>query len=477
MDLCRLTLVEAKRLVDKKEVSIEELFEAFLNRIEKVDPLINSYITVCDKPVFKAGEGGRLLGLPIAIKDNICTSGIRTTCASRILENFVPPYDATVVKRLKEEGAVVIGKTNMDEFAMGSSTENSAFFKTKNPWDLERVPGGSSGGSAASVSADLCLAALGSDTGGSIRQPAGFCGVVGLKPTYGRVSRFGLVAFASSLDQIGPITKNVEDCAYLFSIISFFDPLDSTSHKLEEEDFTRYIGMDVKGLKVGIPKEYFELGVDREVKEAVLDAIKRLSGEGVEVVEVSLPHTEYAIATYYVIASSEASSNLSRYDGVKYGYRAIDYRDLEDMYVKTRTIGFGLEVKRRILMGTFSLASGYYDAYFLRASKVRALIKKDFDDVFSKVDVLITPTSPTTAFKFGERMDDPLTMYMSDVLTVPVSLAGIPAINIPCALDSKGLPIGLQIIAPGFREDLLFRVGYVLERIVPFERKEVPVGV
>ncbi|MGB9807068.1 MAG: Asp-tRNA(Asn)/Glu-tRNA(Gln) amidotransferase subunit GatA [Thermosulfidibacteraceae bacterium] len=478
MELHRLTILEARNLLEKGEISPSELFGAFLARIEKVDPLIKAYITICEKEIEDIVEKrGKLYGIPIAVKDNICTRSIRTTCGSRILENFIPPYDATVISKLKKEGAVIIGKTNMDEFAMGSSTENSAFFATRNPWDLERVPGGSSGGSAASVAADLCVASLGSDTGGSIRQPASFCGVVGLKPTYGRVSRFGLVAFASSLDQIGPITKDVADCAYLFSIISGFDPLDSTSYPIESEDFTKYLGRGVKNLRVGIPEEYFALGVDREVKEVVLRAVELLSGEGVEVLEVKLPHTEYAIATYYIIASAEASSNLERYDGVKYGFRVGDYRNLDDMYVKTRTFGFGKEVKRRIMMGTFSLATGYYDAYFLRASKIRALIKRDFDEAFRKVDVIITPTAPTTAFKLGEKLEDPLTMYMSDVLTVPSSLAGLPAMNLPCGLDSNNLPVGLQIIAPLFREDLLFTVGYVLESLVPFERKEVPLGV
>lgn len=479
MDLCRLTLCEAKNLLERKEISVEDLFKAFIERIDRIDSQLGAYITVCGEEIHKLRDlpKGRLYGLPIAIKDNICTRGIRTTCASKILENFIPPYDATVVEKLKAEGAIILGKTNMDEFAMGSSTENSGFFITRNPWDLDRVPGGSSGGSACAVSADMCLASLGSDTGGSIRQPASFCGVVGLKPTYGRVSRYGLIAFASSLDQIGPITKDVKDCALLFSVIAGFDPMDSTSSSEPVVDFTEFVGMDVKGLRIGVPVEYFAQGVDEEVKEAILDTVRRLEGVGVYAEEVSLPHTEYAIADYYIIASAEASSNLSRYDGVKYGYRSKDYESLFDMYAKTRTKGFGREVKRRILMGTFCLASGYYEAYYLRASRVRALIRRDFEKVFEKVDLVVCPTSPTTAFKIGERIEDPLTMYMSDVLTVPASLAGLPAINVPVAIDGKGLPIGLQIIAPPFREDLIFRLAKAVEDTVDFKRKEVPFGI
>lgn len=479
MDLCRITLCEAKNLLERKEISVEDLFKAFIERIDRIDSQLGAYITVCGEEIHKLRDlpKGRLYGLPIAIKDNICTRGIRTTCASKILENFIPPYDATVVEKLKAEGAIILGKTNMDEFAMGSSTENSGFFITRNPWDLDRVPGGSSGGSACAVSADMCLASLGSDTGGSIRQPASFCGVVGLKPTYGRVSRYGLIAFASSLDQIGPITKDVKDCALLFSVIAGFDPMDSTSSSEPVVDFTEFVGMDVKGLRIGVPVEYFAQGVDEEVKEAILDTVRRLEGVGVYAEEVSLPHTEYAIADYYIIASAEASSNLSRYDGVKYGYRSKDYESLFDMYAKTRTKGFGREVKRRILMGTFCLASGYYEAYYLRASRVRALIRRDFEKVFEKVDLVVCPTSPTTAFKIGERIEDPLTMYMSDVLTVPASLAGLPAINVPVAIDGKGLPIGLQIIAPPFREDLIFRLAKAVEDTVDFKRKEVPFGI
>ncbi len=476
MQLNRLSLVEAKRLVDKGETSPEEIAEAVLKRIEEVDGKIKAYITVNWSMVedAKSVKNGKLSGIPIAVKDNICTKGVKTTCASKILYNFVPPYDATVVEKMKAEGYVLAGKTNLDEFAMGSSTENSAFFTTRNPWDLERVPGGSSGGSAAAVAADMCIASLGSDTGGSIRQPAAFCGVVGLKPTYGRVSRYGLVAFASSLDQIGPITKTVEDAAYLLEIISGRDPMDSTSAPVDVEDFKQRLSEDVKGLRVALPKEYFAEGIQGEVKEEVLSTVKLLEKEGVAVDEVSLPHTEYAVATYYIVAPAEASSNLARYDGVKYGYRAEDFNGLIDMYFKTRSEGFGDEVKRRIMLGTYSLASGYYDAYYLRAKKVRTLIKRDFERVFENFDVIITPTSPTTAFRIGEKSSDPLTMYLSDIFTISVNLAGVPAISIPCGLDSNGLPIGLQIIAKPFDEATLLKVAYRIQELVDFRGRYSP---
>ncbi len=476
MELTQLTLLEAKRLIESGEVSPRELVEASLTRIEKLDPEIKAYITVCEDALDEAQKekNGALAHIPIAIKDNICTKGVRTTCASKILENFVPPYDATVITKLKKEGYTLIGKTNLDEFAMGSSTENSSFFPTKNPWALDRVPGGSSGGSAAAVAADLCVAALGSDTGGSIRQPASFCGVVGLKPTYGRVSRYGLVAFASSLDQIGPITKTVADAAYLLSVISGRDPMDSTSADLKVDDYLSAIEGDVKGLKVALPKEYFPQELDAEVRESVLGAVRLLESEGVTVEEVSLPHTEYAVATYYIVAPAEASSNLARYDGVKYGFRAKNYEGLIDMYFKTRSQGFGDEVKRRIMLGTYSLASGYYDAYYLRAKKVRTLIKQDFDRVFENFDVIITPTSPTVAFKIGERISDPLTMYLSDIFTISANLAGVPAISIPCGLNSEGLPIGLQIIAKSFDESTLLKMAYTLEKLIDFRSKYAP---
>ncbi len=476
MELNRLTLIEAKRLIDSGEVSAEEIAEAVLKRIEEVDNKVKAYITVNESMVedAKSAKDGRLSGIPIAVKDNICTKGVKTTCASKILYNFVPPYDATVIEKMKAEGYVLSGKTNLDEFAMGSSTENSAFFTTRNPWDLERVPGGSSGGSAAAVAADMCIASLGSDTGGSIRQPAAFCGVVGLKPTYGRVSRYGLVAFASSLDQIGPITKTVEDAAYLLEIISGKDPMDSTSAPVGVERFTEKLSEDVKGLKVALPKEYFAEGIQKEVKEAVLSAVRLLEGEGVFAEEVSLPHTEYAVATYYIVAPAEASSNLARYDGVKYGYRAKGFSGLVDMYFKTRSEGFGDEVKRRIMLGTYSLASGYYDAYYLRAKKVRTLIKRDFEKVFESFDVVITPTSPTTAFRIGEKVSDPLTMYLSDIFTISANLAGVPAISIPCGVDENGLPIGLQIIAKPFDEATLLKVAYRIQELVGFRDKHRP---
>lgn len=387
--------------------------------------------------------------MPIGIKDNIVTKDLRTTCASKILENFDPIYDATVMRKLEEAEAITIGKLNMDEFAMGSSTETSAFKKTKNPWNLEAVPGGSSGGSAAAVSAGEVPFALGSDTGGSIRQPAAFCGVVGLKPTYGRVSRFGLVAFASSLDQIGPITRTVEDNAYLLQVISGLDPMDSTSANVEVPDYISALTGDIKGLKIAVPKEYLGEGVSRESREAVLAALKVLEGLGAEWEEVSLPHSKYGIATYYLLASSEASANLARFDGVRYGYRSDNAETLIDMYKQTRAEGFGNEVKRRIMLGTFALSSGYYDAYYKKAQQVRTLIKKDFEDVFEKYDVIIGPTTPTPAFKIGEKIDDPLTMYANDILTINVNLAGVPAISVPCGF-ANGLPLGLQIIGKHF---------------------------
>ncbi len=477
MKLYQLTLTQLKSLIDKGEVRPSEVLDAFIERIEKVEDKVKAYITLTFDEARSSIESkklGKLFAIPIAVKDNICTKGIKTTCASKILYNFVPPYDATVVERMKGEGYVLIGKTNLDEFAMGSSTENSAFFTTRNPWDLERVPGGSSGGSAAAVAADMCIAAIGSDTGGSIRQPASFCGVVGLKPTYGRVSRYGLVAFASSLDQIGPITKTVEDAAYLLEIISGKDEMDSTSAPVEVEKFTKFLTGEIKGLKIALPKEYFSEGIDPEVKEAVLKCVNKLESEGVHVDEVNLPHTDYAIATYYIVAPAEASSNLARYDGVKYGFRAKEYSDLIDMYFKTRSQGFGDEVKRRIMLGTYSLASGYYDAYYLRAKKVRTLIRQDFENVFKEFDVIITPTSPTAAFKIGERVDDPLTMYLSDIFTVSANLAGIPAISIPCGVTKENLPIGLQIIGNFFEEAKILNVAYAIEKMVNFREKYSP---
>jgi aspartyl-tRNA(Asn)/glutamyl-tRNA(Gln) amidotransferase subunit A len=404
------------------------------------------------------------LGVPIALKDLICMKGTHTTCASHILENFVSPYDATVVKRLKEAGAVLIGKTNMDEFAMGSSNENSYFHVTKNPWDLNHVPGGSSGGSGAAVAANECMGALGSDTGGSIRQPAAFCGITGLKPTYGRVSRFGLVAFASSFDQIGPMTKTAEDAAILMNVIGGHDPMDSTSADVPLPDFTAALSNDVKGLKIGIPKEYFGKGLNADIEKTVLEAIKTLESMGMQAVEVSLPHTEYGVAAYYILACAEASANLSRYDGVKYGYRSEHADNLMDMYTNTREEGFGEEVKRRILLGTFVLSSGYYDAYYLKGQKARTLIKQDFEEAYKKCDLMVGPIAPAPAFKLGEKLDDPLQMYLSDIFTISANLAGIPAMSIPCGQSKDNLPIGLQLMGNHFDEATLLNVAHQYQR-------------
>ncbi len=465
---------ELKDLLHKKEVSVSDLVDESYKRIHEVDDKVGAFLTLneekarayakeLDEALGSRDEFGLLFGIPIGVKDNIVTKGLRTTCASKILENFDPIYDATVVQRLQQAEAVTIGKLNMDEFAMGSSNENSGFKLTKNPWDLERVPGGSSGGSAAAVAAGEVPFSLGSDTGGSIRQPASFCGVVGLKPTYGRVSRFGLVAFASSLDQIGPITRNVEDNAFLLQAISGVDEMDSTSANVEVPDFLSSLTGDVKGLKIAVPKEYLGDGVAEEVKQSVLDALKVLEGLGATWEEVSLPHSKYALATYYLLSSSEASANLSRFDGVRYGYRTDNAENLLDLYMQSRAEGFGNEVKRRIMLGTFALSSGYYDAYYKKAQKVRTLIKKDFEDVFENYDVIIGPTTPTPAFKIGENVKDPLTMYANDILTIPVNLAGVPGISVPCG-QSNGLPLGLQIIGKHFDESTIYRVAHAFEQ-------------
>ncbi|MEJ5227852.1 Asp-tRNA(Asn)/Glu-tRNA(Gln) amidotransferase subunit GatA [Thermodesulfovibrio sp.] len=477
MELHKLTLTEISKMISKDEVRPHEVIIDVFKRIQQVEPKVRAYITLTTDKAYEmareaenaifAGKKSLLTGIPIAVKDNICTKGILTTCASKILYNFYPPYESTVTSKLLRQKYILTGKTNMDEFAMGSSTENSGFHITKNPWDLDRVPGGSSGGSAAAVAADECIAALGSDTGGSIRQPASFCGVVGLKPTYGRVSRFGLVAFASSLDQIGPITKCVADAALMMNVISGHDPMDSTSAPIEATDFTEYLGHEVKGLKIGIPKEYFIEGMDGEVQERIKEAIRQLEALGCIPVEVSLPHTEYAVATYYIVATSEASSNLARYDGVKYGLRARG-NDLLDMYLKTRSKGFGNEVKRRIMLGTYSLSAGYYDAYYKKALQVRTLIKRDFEKAFEEVDYIVTPTAPSPAFKIGEKIDDPLQMYLSDIFTISVNLAGVPAISIPCGFNSQGLPIGLQIIGKPFDEAGLLQLAYAYEQSTPW---------
>ena len=473
------TIHEYAELLKQRKLSSVELTKQYLARIEKADAQIGSYITVCPDEALAAagkaderiarGEATLLTGIPVGIKDNICTEGIKTTCASKMLYNFVPPYDATVTKRLKNEGAVILGKLNMDEFAMGSSTESSYFKKTKNPYDLTRVPGGSSGGSAASVSADLAPYALGSDTGGSIRQPAAFCGNVGLKPTYGLVSRFGLIAFASSLDQIGSFTKDVTDCAIVLNAIAGYDKMDSTSVDTDKTDYTKALGLPLKGMKVGVPKQYLESGIQAEIREAVENAIKVYEILGAECEECSLPLSKFALPAYYLISSAEASSNLARFDGIKYGYRAEEYHGLTDLYERTRSEGFGEEVKRRIMLGTYALSSGYYDAYYKKAQQVRGLIKRDFAACFEKYDVLLTPTTPTTAYKFGEK-SDPVAMYMGDICTVAVNIAGLPAISIPAGLDKKGMPIGIQLIANSFEERKLLTAAFAYERETGYEK-------
>ncbi|MBF0241375.1 MAG: Asp-tRNA(Asn)/Glu-tRNA(Gln) amidotransferase subunit GatA [Desulfamplus sp.] len=481
MDLHELTIEQAKKGLEKKEFSSVDLVNAMLDRIDRLDGDIGAFITVDrDGAQNRAkeadirisnGEASKLplLGIPLALKDLLCTKGVKTTCASKILENFVPQYDATVVSMLKDAGAVIVGKTNLDEFAMGSSTENSGFHITKNPWNKEHVPGGSSGGSAAAVAARMCTAALGTDTGGSIRQPASHCGVVGIKPTYGRVSRYGLVSYASSLDQIGPITKDVTDSAILLNVICGHDPLDSTSANIETPDFTQAITKfktdGLKGMKAGIPKEFLSLkGLDPDVEAAFNNSKKILQNLGVEMIEVSLPQTDYAVAAYYVIAPSEASSNLARFDGVRYGFRDRSADNIIDMYKKTKSKGFGAEVQRRIITGTYALSAGYYDAYYGRATRVRAMIRDDFDRAFESCDLIISPVAPTPAFKIGENVDDPLTMYLTDIFTLSTNMAGLPGISVPCSISSNGLPIGLQIMAKRFDEISLIKAGYGFEQ-------------
>ncbi len=469
------TAHELKALLESKQVSSEEVTKSYLDRIEQVDGKVGAFLKVCsDTALEKAreidtkrakGEAvGSLAGIPISIKDNICTKGVATTCASKILENFVPPYDATVMKKIHEADMVVLGKLNMDEFAMGSSTENSAFKITKNPWDLERVPGGSSGGSAASVAADETAFALGSDTGGSIRQPAHYCGIVGMKPTYGSVSRYGLVAFASSLDQIGPLTKDVEDMALALNLICGYDRMDSTSAKITHPDFTTCLNQDIKGMRIALPKEFFEEGINSEVRESTLKAAKVLESLGAIVEEVSLDMTKFALPAYYMISSAEASSNLARFDGIKYGHRAKKYDDLLDLYKQTRDEGFGDEVKRRILLGTYALSSGYYDAYYKKAQQVRTLIKNQFDRVFETFDIILTPTGPTTAFKIGSKSDNPVEMYMDDICTVPINIAGVPALSINSGFDKSGLPIGVQLIGKAYCESTVLKIAHAYEK-------------
>ncbi len=476
-DLCRLNLSELSPLLARGEVSPVEATQAFLDRIAAKDPELNTFITVDEDGALAQareaeariarGEAGPLTGVPLALKDILATKGLRTTCGSRILENYLPPFDATVTARLREAGAVFLGKTNMDEFAMGSSTENSAYGITHNPWRRDCIPGGSSGGSAAAVAADLCTASVASDTGGSIRQPASHCGVVGLKPTYGRVSRYGLVAYGSSLDQIGPVTKVVRDAALLLNVIAGHDPRDSTAVPAPVPDYLENLGQDIKGLRIGFPREYFGEGLDPEVAAAVRGALQTLESLGAELVEVSLPHTEYAVATYYIIAMAEASSNLARYDGVKYGFRAPGGNLLE-MYANTRTQGFGAEVRRRIMVGTYTLSAGYYEAYYRKASQVRTLMRRDFEAAFASCAVLAAPVAPTPAFRIGEKVDDPLTMYLTDIFTNPANLAGIPGISVPCGTSTQGLPIGLQLLGPPLGETVVLQVAHAFETATDF---------
>jgi aspartyl-tRNA(Asn)/glutamyl-tRNA(Gln) amidotransferase subunit A len=474
MNPCALTIQEASAKLRNRELSSRELTEAVFRRISDTEEKIHSYLTLCreaaldqaklaDERLEHEDHPAPLLGIPLAVKDNFLTAGARTTCASKILDNFVPPYDSTAVARIRRAGAVIIGKTNLDEFAMGSSAENSAFFPTRNPWNTDRVPGGSSGGSAAAVAADQCIAALGTDTGGSIRQPAACCGIVGLKPTYGRISRYGIIAFASSMDQVGPMTKDVTDCALLLEAIAGYDPADSTSVNRPVPPYSEALTADIKGMRLGIPKEYFVSGMQPKVEQAVRAAIALLEKNGAVLTEISLPHTEYAVAVYYIVATAEASSNLARYDGMRYGYRA-HARDLAETYMLTREQGFGPEVKRRIMLGTYALSAGYYDAYYLKAQRVRALIKQDFDEAFRSCDAIVTPTAPSTAFKLGEKTQDPLQMYLSDVYTISINLAGLPALSLPCGFDSTGLPIGMQIVGKYFDEPSLLRLAYAYEQ-------------
>ncbi|MGD6854967.1 Asp-tRNA(Asn)/Glu-tRNA(Gln) amidotransferase subunit GatA [Bacillus infantis] len=482
MSLFDHKVLELHELLHKKEISVTDLVEQSFKRIGEVDSQVGAFLALneeearrqakhLDEKLGTEESKGLLFGMPIGIKDNIVTKGLRTTSASKILEDFDPIYNATVMDHLHNAETITIGKLNMDEFAMGSSNENSGFGNVRNPWNLEKVPGGSSGGSAAAVAAGEVPFALGSDTGGSIRQPASYCGVVGLKPTYGRVSRFGLVAFASSLDQIGPITRNVEDNAYLLQAISGLDPNDSTSADVHVDHYASALTGDVKGLRIAVPKEYLAEGVDEEVRQSVLDALKVLENLGAVWEEVSLPHSKYALAAYYLLSSSEASANLARFDGVRYGYRSPDAETLMELYKKSRAQGFGDEVKRRIMLGTFALSSGYYDAYYKKAQKVRTLIKKDFEEVFQSYDVIIGPTAPTPAFNIGENIDDPLTMYANDILTIPVNLAGTPAISVPCGY-SNGMPLGLQIIGKYFDESTIYRTAHAFEQATDFHKQK-----
>ena len=485
MDITELTVHELQEKLKNKEISVTEITKAYNNRIKEKDKDVQAFITTLEDESTKQAEEienkiesgeikGKFAGIPIGIKDNICTKGIKTTCASKMLENFVSPYDATVIENFKKENLINLGKLNMDEFAMGSSTEYSYFKKTKNPWNLNKVPGGSSGGCAAAVAANLVPWAIGSDTGGSIRQPSSFCGVVGMKPTYGLVSRYGLVAFASSLDQIGPITKDVYDCAMLLNLIAGHDKKDTTSEDMPKKDYTKCLKNDVKGLKIGVPKEFYGEGINSEVKETLQKTIEQYKDMGAEVEEFSLDVAKYSLATYYIIACAEASSNLGRFDGIRYGYRAPEYKDLNDLYRKSRSQGFGSEVKRRIILGTYVLSSGYYDAYYKKAQKVRTLVMNEFNKAFEKYDVIITPTSPTVAFDIGSKSNNPLEMYLADICTVSVNIAGLPGISIPVGVDKDGMPIGMQIIGNRFQEEKILNTAYTMEQKLRFRENHKP---
>ncbi len=482
MEIHELTIHELHDKLKKGELSSVEATKAFLARVEAVEGTVNAFITVTKEEALKdaeaadrriaAGDMQPLTGIPVALKDIFLTKGVRTTCASRILDNFIPPYDATSVAKLKEQGMVLVGKLNQDEFAMGSSTESSHYGKTRNPWNLECIPGGSSGGSAAAIAAREATATLGTDTGGSIRQPASHCGCVGLKPTYGRVSRYGVIAYASSLDQVGPVTRDVTDCAIMLGAVAGFDPKDSTSVDLPVPDYTRALIPDVKGLRIGLPREYFIAGLDPDVQKAMDEAIATYKGLGAEFVEITLPHTDYAVATYYLIATAEASSNLARYDGVRFGHRSDQAQGLIDMYRKSRSEGFGEEVKRRIMLGTYALSSGYYDAYYLKAQKVRTLIMQDFSRAFAEADVILTPVAPTPAFRIGEKSADPLQMYLSDIFTIPVNLAGTCGMSVPAGIGKGGLPIGLQLVGRPFGEESILRAAYAFEQATEWHRQK-----
>ena len=484
MNITELTVHELQEKLANKEITITDITKAYSDRINEKEKDVDAFVTTLTDEAIKKSEEvqakldngeikGEFAGIPIGIKDNICTKGIKTTCASKMLEDFISPYSATVVEKLEEENLINLGKLNMDEFAMGGSTEHSYFKKTRNPWNLNKVPGGSSGGSAAAVAANLVPWALGSDTGGSIRQPASFCGVVGLKPTYGLVSRYGLVAFASSLDQIGPITKDVRDSAMLLNLIAGHDKKDTTSCNIEKKDYTKALKNDVKGLKIGVPKEFFAEGINYEVKEKLYEAIEKYKELGAEVEEFSLDIAKYSLAAYYIIACAEASSNLGRFDGIRYGHRAAEYKDLDDLFKKSRTEGFGAEVKRRIILGTYVLSSGYYDAYYKKAQKVRTLVVNEYNNAFEKYDVILTPTSPTVAFDIGGK-NTPLEMYLADIDTVSVNVAGLPAISIPCGVDKQGMPIGMQLIGNKFQEETILNAAYTFEQAVQFRKNYKP---